>query len=143
MESQALKTVANAMKKILLLALALGLTVVSCSRGFVVKAFNNSGEDLVIVSYDGERVPHEFSVAARASVDVQFSNQLSINHTKGEWKYDLVRTDQRYHYNRAGGLRVQDIQIDTDGAIYLLLPKTKKTVKQFPPQPDGYPIRPK
>jgi hypothetical protein len=131
------------MKKILLSALLLCLTVVSCSRGFIFKAFNNSGQDLVIVSYDGKLVPHEFHVASAASVDVQFPTQLRIKHPNGEWKYDLARTDNRYHYTRAGGLRVQDIQIEADGAIYLLLPKTKQAAKQFPPQPDGYPIRPK
>jgi hypothetical protein len=37
----------------------------------------------------------------------------------------------------------QDIQIEVDGAIYLLLPKTKKAVTEFPPQPEGFPLRPK
>jgi hypothetical protein len=131
------------MKKILLLALALCVTVVSCSRGFIFKAINNSGQNLVIVSYDGKLVPHEFPVATGSSVDVQFPTQLSIKHSKGEWKYDLVRTDKRYYYTRSGGLRVQDIQIEADGAIYLLQPKTKQAVRQFPQQPDGFPIRPK
>jgi hypothetical protein len=131
------------MKKILLSALALCLMVVSCSRGFIFKAFNNSGQDLVIVSYDGKLVPHEFRVAVGESVDVQFPTKLTIKHSNGEWEYDLVRTDKRYHYTRTGGLRVQDIQIEADGAIYLLPPKTKQAGRQFPPQPDGFPIRPK
>lgn len=131
------------MNRVLILALALCLTVASCSRGFIFKAFNNSGEDLIIISYDGKLVPHEFVVAAGASVDVQFPTILTIKHPKGEWKYDLVRTDNRYHYTRAGGLRVQDIQIEADGSIYLILPNQKYSGKCFNHQPDGYPIRPK
>jgi hypothetical protein len=131
------------MKRVLLLPLVLCLTVVSCSRGFVFKAFNNSGEDLVVISYNGKLVPHEFAVAAGASVDVPFPTRLSIKHPSGEWRYDLVWTDKRYHYTRAGGLRVQDVQIEADGAIYLLSPKSKQAVQQFPTQPNGYPIRPR
>jgi hypothetical protein len=130
-------------KQIILAVLALCLMGMSCSRGFIFKALNNSGQDLVIVSYDGKLAPHEFPVAAGASVDVQFPTQLSIRHSKGEWKYTLVQAGDRYAYSRMGGLRVQDIQIQADGQIYLLQPKTRNAVKQFPPQPDGYPMCPR
>ena len=131
------------MNRVLLLTLALCLSVASCSRGLIFKAFNNSGEDLIIVSYDGKLVPHEFVVAAGATVDVQFPTVLIIKHPKGEWKYDLIRTDKRYHYTRACGLRVQDIQIESDGSIYIILPDQKYFGKHFNNQSYGYTIRPK
>src|SRR5260221_4097870 len=133
------------MKRTLFLSLAACLATAACSRGFIFKAFNNIGRDLIIVSYDGRLVPHEFSVAAGASVDVQFSTKLTIKRSNGEWEYDLARTGSSYHYTQAGGLGlcVQDIQIESDGTIYLLSPKTKQAVKQFPSQPVGFPLKPR
>ena len=131
------------MRVIFIALLALCVSVISCSRAFVFKVFNNSGQDLIILSYDGKLVPHEFPVAAGSTVDVQFPTKLSIIHSGNEWKYDLPRLDKTYEYTRASGVRVQDIQIETSGFIYLLLPKTKEAVHQFPAQPDGFPIMPK
>lgn len=131
------------MRIFVIISLTLCLTTVSCSRGFVFKVFNNSGQDLVVVSCDGKLVPHMFPVGTGATVDVQFPTKLSIKHSSAEWKYDLPLLDKRYQYLRAGGLRVQDIQIEANGFIYLLLPNTKKVVQQFPPQPAGFPLMPK
>jgi hypothetical protein len=128
---------------ILNLVLLFSLLLVSCSRGFVYKVFNNSGQDLTVVCYDSKDVPTEYHIKAGAFHDVHYPSKLVIKHDKGEWRYDRLQHTSAYEYSRTAGPRVQDVQVEADGVIYLLLPNTKQTVKQFPSQPDGYPLRPK
>jgi len=128
---------------LLLLLLTCSISLTSCTRGFVYKVFNNSGQDLVIISYDGEFTPKEYPIKSGAFADVSFPSKLVIRHPKGEWTYDLVPYKKSYEYARTGGPRVQDVQIESDGSIYLLLPRTKQAVHSFPSQFDGYPLRPK
>jgi len=60
------------------------------------------------------------------------------NGSNTSWKYAVRYPDPTFILDN----KIY-VQIETNGAIYLLLPKTKQAVKQFPPQPDGFPLRPK
>jgi len=66
-----------------------------------------------------------------------------IRYFGGEWQYELARYTKAYEYSRPMGLRVQSAQIESDGSVYLLLPKSQQPAKDLPPQPDGFPLKPK
>ena len=130
------------MRTISLLFFSLSLLVLSCSRGFVYKVFNNSGQDIVVMSYDSASVLKSIPLQNRQARDVPFPSKLIIRNASRDWKYTLPLYRSEYEYTRAAGFRVQDVQIEPNGSIYLLLPKTTAPVAQFPPQPPNFPLTP-
>jgi hypothetical protein len=133
----------------MLLAAWLVVALTSCSRGFVFCAINNSGKDLTIISYDTKLNPKEYALKSAGTVDVSMPTRLVIKYDSGDWQYaewdrQLSVNASIYKYERANGIRVQDIQIESNGEIYLLRDNRKRPpVKEFPLQPEGFPLKPK
>lgn len=92
---------------------------------------NNTGRNLVVTS--GERkllLPSGKSIGPYAGVEWTFAIQPPQEHA---WHYELAPIKQKNFY----------LQIEPGGAIYLLPSPPQQPIQNLPPQPNGYPLRPK
>jgi hypothetical protein len=76
-------------------------------------------------------------------VVIGFPSSFTIKHQSDEWQYRTMPVYKRYKYEYAHHLiRMQDLQVEPGGDIYLLMPRSKNVVSQFPSQPLGFPLKP-
>jgi hypothetical protein len=125
------------MKYALLLPVSLFLLFCGCTKTPYLVLFNNSGRSITINSEGTIYV-----VASGAAKEVQYPGNtelLTINSTpKTKREYKVRYPDKAY----MNGNKFY-VQIESDGSIYVIPPRSQVPVKQFVAQPDGFPWRPK
>ena len=122
------------------------ILLASCQRGIVYVMFNNTGQDITILSYDTKMEPKSYTVKHGTAVDVQTPFVLKVRIAGREWVYDDwkdVRVGKEFQYARPLGLIDERFQIESDGAIYVLPAAAERIASSFPQQPKGLPIRPR
>jgi hypothetical protein len=99
---------------------------------------NHSGQDVTITIHS-----QSFAVQREGLIETPFVDQtytIRIKTSKGEeWTYNWVPLDAR-------GYLFQNrmyLQIDEDGAVYLLPIQIYSTVQNLPSQPTGFPLKPR
>jgi hypothetical protein len=128
------------------LTATLTVLLVSCHKGFVYRIFNNSGEDIILWSYDTKMNATEYVIKSGRAEDVANPCRLSVKQvTSGrEWVYDPVPLSKEYWYSRSSfGKTDVRFQLEPDGGIFVLAPGTQAIVSKFVAQPTGFPLRPR
>jgi hypothetical protein len=119
----------------------------SCTRAFVLEVFNDTGMELELVSADTAHNEKHYTIEPNKSERIQIPSVLTVKHGSGVWTYILrplpTRQAQGYMTSEHLGPLIEKFQIEPDGSIYILLGDTKAIVKAFPPQPSGYPVKPR
>lgn len=131
---------------ILVICFCLSL-LTSCTRAIVFQIFNNSESVLEIVSYDSNQSEKHYTIGKNQFERVRFSNRLTIKHGTNVWDYEvkLVPKTTTYMKSESFGPLVIKVQVENDGGVYVLHPESDvaATTANMPPQPTGYPMRPK
>jgi hypothetical protein len=121
-----------------LIIIAVGLATFgsSCSIRPKIFLYNNSGQEVAIVSED-----ENYHVAIGTVVEIYYpkSQTLQINAGEKKWQYRLTYPTKEYM--TVGGHEMY-FQIDSSGFIYVLLPQQQGPVKDPPTQPKGFPLTP-
>jgi hypothetical protein len=113
--------------------------------------FNNSGQSLTIVIKGAEKSP----LFLKQEEHLLFCSPcFEIRHSTGTWRYGrkpFVLESRRAAsgsklpklYRSIGGNRVLvGLQVERDGTIYVTYPDSKTPTASFPPQPEGFPMKP-
>jgi hypothetical protein len=144
-----------AMKKshfILLSLICMALALSGCVFVEKDEIYNNSERDLtVIAKYSTNSVPH---LVKKGETLEFYSPFIEIRHSNDTWHYERKPFALEFHkragekplikfYKRTGGNQILvKLQIQPDGAIYLIPPDSNGPVTNFPEQPEGFPLRP-
>ncbi|HEY0456959.1 MAG TPA: hypothetical protein VGE41_11335 [Verrucomicrobiae bacterium] len=131
--------------KVLLAALALLLlSNLSCKKGVLPIVWNNAGTQVVLTTYDTKMAAIRFKIGNGQSAEVAWPTTVAITTKVAHWTYPpfpplfwpYVLT------NKFPADNIQ-IQIETNGVIFILSPMAKGICKAFPPQPKEFPYKPK
>jgi hypothetical protein len=109
---------------------------------FVFRLFNNTSSDIVAFSYDSKMEPEQDSIRVGEAGNVRVPSKLIVRGSGFNWEYDsrLYNRDYVYGWNMKS---FQNLQLESNGAIYVLLPGAEHTMTRLPPQPEGFPVMPK
>ena len=121
------------------------LLLPSCTRTIVIQIFNATSGALEVVSYEKSGAERHYQIGPNQSGRVQVSRQLTVRRERVSWNYDLkpIPKTTNFFASVALGPLVVKLQVEGDGTLYVLPPAATNVMRGFPPQPDGYPIRPK
>jgi hypothetical protein len=86
--------------------------------------------------------PEQYSIRVGEAGNVSVPSKLIIRNSDNKWEYDSLPYNNGYAYRRHWW-RFQNLQLETNGAVYILLPGVEHPVTQLPPQPEGFPVMPK
>ena len=127
------------------LAFPLVLLLTSCSEEFDLLMFNNTGRDCAI-SMKGEFGPQSafetYNVASNKSIIVKHYDYATIWHDAVRWNYPAFIIGMDSVDRSKGKPLLAKLQIEPNGAIYLLPPGATGIVTTLPPQPYGFPVMP-
>jgi len=126
-----------------LLLILVALMATSCHPGVVIALQNNSGQDLVVVGLNHNLEETKETVGKNRVITIGVFYELRVEHKNGEWNYDSKPISPEFQKKKNFNVSVIGLQIEKDGAIYVLSPGTKGPVSSLPPQPDGYPLVPR
>ena len=137
-------TISSKMKSRFLFCLvAVAVLLAGCS-GSVLLIFNNTGQDLTVLSYDTKDHPVKYVIKSGASHKVASPTKLVVKSATNSWEYaDFPKLERRYRGGGGTSPRTFTLQIESDGGIYILDAGTKKCVTELTQQPNGFPVRPK
>ena len=122
--------------------LLLLLLVTSCHPGVVVDLFNNSGQDLTVVTINQGFEDTIYHVKKGRILRIGVSAKLRIEHLNENWNYERMAIPQQFWKRENFMISVINLQIEKDGMIYMLLPDARGLQANLPPQPTGYPLKP-
>ncbi len=119
------------------------LLATSCHPGVVLDWMNNTGERLVIVTLNASsQETHHGAVKEGQTARTGIPVRLRIDHSGGTWNYDPPAIPESYLWRKGKTVSVIRLQVEPDGAIYVLPSGIKGPLGSFPAQPPGYPVRP-
>ncbi len=118
------------------------LLLTSCHRGAGFDLENNTGQDLALIGLNSVGQPTKYEVKKNRVLQMGMFSKLEIRHQNGQWIYTNAADIPRKYWKRGRMVSVISLQIEPDGAIYVLLPGTRGPVSNFPAQPQGYPLKP-
>ncbi len=131
----------------LLLLFALALLLTGCHSVLEIEMVNNTGQDLAIDSFDTQMKRTSYSLRAGETARINVWYKLQILHGGETWDYHgpPVPPPLPKNFRKRIGVNrfLEKYQIGKDGAIYVLLPDSQRPTSDLPPQPSGYPVRPK
>jgi hypothetical protein len=114
----------------------------SCTRGYVLEFYNNTGKDATIITTDMAGVESRFPVKDAGVVRTPLTHVLIVMTGEQRRFYRMQPAPPTFEKNRKSMLRVLKFQIEADGTIYILQPESRGPVTAFPDQPPGYPLKP-
>ena len=128
----------------LLYYLMLLVLLTSCQHTLVLYLLNNTEHDISATSYDTVGESQKYFIKRGYSHEMASPAKLLLKFDRGIWEYtNFPRLDKRYVESGGFWPDKYRFQVEKDGAIYILLPETKMITTNLPPQPHGFPIRPK
>jgi hypothetical protein len=129
--------------KVLVSSVGVLLSATGCLYVETDTFYNNSGQELSIVAqYPGTNVV----MIVKDGGSIQFySPYIEVHHKADTWHYETKPMVSRFHeYRRGSGNEILvNLQIQPDGTIYVMAPNASGIVTDFPPQPTGFPLKPK
>ena len=112
--------------------------VTSCTLIPYIVLFNNTSEK-IIVTYSGKKYLLEpYSLKEIMAV----GEILEIETSKTSWFYKVAYFPQSFIKHEFTKDLI-NIQLQSNGWIYILYPTNNLPAKTFPMQPEGYPLKPK
>jgi hypothetical protein len=84
-----------------------------------------------------------FTLKTDQSTAIGVPYKIKIQIGNQTYYYDITWMPYQFWDAIGGNRRLAKLQIQEDGSIYLLLPKSTTPVTNFPPQPINYPLKPK
>ena len=126
------------MKKYTILLVGVMLVLCSCSKPTKLLLYNNTG--LVIHVEDGAK---RVAIAASCSKKIKYptNGRLSIECGNASWTYTISRYPPM-EYCEPTAATIIYAQIETNGAIYVFLPKSNLPSPDLDSQPEGFPLMP-
>jgi hypothetical protein len=121
------------------IGLLLGYVALASDRGLSFVLVNNSGHALTAQS--GRRSCNLDIESTGKLVPSGPGRRLSIETDGATWEYTWVPFD-REHVVRTFRRHLVYLQIEPDGSIFLVPFAVSHPVRDLPPQPLGYPLRP-
>src|ERR1017187_7226445 len=122
--------------------LLLLLLVTSCHPGVVIDLFNNSEQDLTVVTINQTSEETINTVKKDRVLRIGIASKLRIEHLGGSWNYEpLTIPPQQFWKRKNSMISVINLQIEKDGMIYVLLPGEQSSLTNFPLQPRGFPLK--
>jgi hypothetical protein len=130
--------------RITLVAMLLAILATSCRRGVVLLVFNHAGFEVTVFSYDSVGNFDSERLNSGEAHELGWPSRLSIHHGTNVWKYDTFSLPAN-KYLCIGGFHPDflKLQVEKDGAIYVISPLAKHSVTNFPVQPSDFPLHPK
>jgi len=123
------------------------LLLTSCYPGTIEEAVNNSGQTLTVISMDAKLKETAYLLENNQSIRIKVPFKLRVKCGGGgeTWDYDLppTRLPENFRQKVRANLYLEKFQIERDGTINCLLPRSQGPVANPPLQPVGYPVRPK
>lgn len=103
--------------------------------------YNNTGKDLKItlVFSQSEKT---ITLKNNQSASIGVPRTFKIQTVDTTWHYDDQPIMLKYHKYLGKHTFLAKLQIEQNGTIYLLLPDSTAPVDSFPPQPEGFPLKP-
>lgn len=129
------------------------LLIVGCVVVETDVVCNNTGQTLAFTVGHAE-TNWTTQVVSNGGVVEFHSPYIEIGHAGGVWRYDRKplalefykkpggQSLARLYKNRGGSHILVKLQIEHDGAIYVVLPDSESPAKSFPVQPEGFPLKP-
>jgi hypothetical protein len=115
----------------------------SCSRPFGFKLFNNNEVEIQVALENKKIIVQPNTALSLSYGDVV--NGFAIKSAYQVFQYQLPRFGRATissFRDRKSSHDLLTIQLESDGAIYLVQPNTTLPSVKFPIQPDGFPIKP-
>lgn len=135
-----------------LLIISVAIALTGCVIIERDEIYNNSGQDLtILVQHSTNSTPHQIKKGETLEFYASF---IEIRHGNGTWRYEHKPFALEFHkradskhlikfYKRIGGNQILvKLQIQPDGAIYLIPPDFDGPITDFPEQPEGFPLIP-
>ncbi len=119
-------------------AVVLGL---GCSSPLYLNLYNHAETDLTIYV---EGRTYQFPKNSQVTVKYPKSQTIKIAAGDVAWAYTVASAPRRYESPLWAGSSEFEIycQIEPDGRIYILIPKTVIPTSSLPPQPADFPLVP-
>ena len=118
------------------------LALASCTRGLDIELFNDTGTNLVVICYDTAGAATSKDLPMHASVRITGS-EFVVQSGSVKWRYTLIGHSppesliDRTHFNA-----LVNLQIESNGDVFILSPNVATRPLSLPTQPQGYPIHP-
>jgi hypothetical protein len=131
--------------RIALVSLTILLLVAGCYPGTLEEVVNHTGKTLTVISMDTELKETAYLVENNQTARINVPFKLRVKCDGETWDYDLppTRLPQNFRKKVRGNWYLEKFQIEKDGTINCLFPESQGPVANLPPQPAGYPVRPK
>ena len=123
-------------------AYLLFVVLASCARGLDIELFNDTGTNLVVTCYDTAGAATSKDLPTHASVRITGS-EFVVQSGSVKWRYTLIGHSppesliDRTHFNA-----LVNLQIESNGDVFILSPNVVSRPLSLPMQPQGYPIHP-
>jgi hypothetical protein len=88
-------------------------------------------------------IEYQFMLADGQFTELVGLYKLKVQSNQKVWNYAARWIPPEFYKRTGRHMRSVELQIEPDGAIYVLAPNMLKPVTNFPTQPSGYPLRPK
>ena len=115
----------------------------SCHPGLGIDLYNNSDQDLTVVTINQSSLETVCKVKKHRTVRIGIVAKVRVDYPGGSWHYEFVVAPEEFWRHQNSMVSVINLQIEKDGKIYVLSPDTREVVTNFPPQPSGFPLVPK
>ena len=119
----------------------LSIFITACQMPPLIVLFNNSGKDLTNYA-EGK----SYHVNKGSTVEIQYpgnKQEIGIKNETGVLENKVLYPPTTYMSSRVFTKYVINCQIEPDGLIYVLKPQTPMPAKDLPPQPLGFPLKPR
>lgn len=111
-----------------------------CHFRTIVEILNNTGTDIVIVSFDSELNETSYNVENGKSIQMGIPSKLEIRSRENRWRYNELRPiSGQFVKRRNANTYVIRFQMEKNRGLYIALPDTNEIAL---PQPTGYPLNP-
>lgn len=111
-----------------------------CHFETIVEVSNNTGENIVIVSYDTKLNKTFYNVKSGTNIQIGIPSRLEVRNGADKWTYNEIRpVSGRFVKKLRPNTYIIRFQIRANRGLYLDLPDTGEMAQ---PQPVGYPISP-
>ena len=102
--------------------------------------YNNSGQSLTLIA----EVPNSYmELVKNADHEEFYALGFAVRHSAGLWHYENQFVWKSRFVKKADwNTETVNLQIQPNGAIYVIRPDSTGTVTNFPRQPKGFPLMP-
>ena len=122
---------------------AIGLLLTGCSTASDVVIFNNANS-AIEVTCRGQNIIVERNSSCQVSYDsIAEGFTIRIDTNSSTYKIPVMNARKASKLSKhKTWMDILTVQLNSDGAIYVVAPDTKLPTSQYPEQPDNFPLKP-